>query len=54
MYSTVSQNLQNAMEHIEEIMEKIAYLEIEEGIFLDDVDHFIETKVNFNHVKVRF
>ena len=40
------------MEHIEEIMEKIAYLEIEEGIFNDDVDHFIETKINFNHVKV--
>jgi len=40
------------MEHIEEIMEKIAYLEIEEKIFCDDVDNFIASKVNFNHVKV--
>lgn len=40
------------MQHIEEIIEKIAFLEIEQHIFFDDVDTFIESKVNFNHVKV--
>ena len=30
------------MSHIEEIIEKIAYLEIENHIFFDDVDTFIE------------
>ena len=40
------------MAHVEEIITKIAYLEIEQHIFFEDVDNFIEQKVNFNHVMV--
>jgi len=40
------------MAHVEEIITKIAYLEIEQHIFFEDVDSFIEQKVNFNHVMV--
>ena len=38
------------MSHIEEILEKIAYLEIENHLYFDDVDGFIDSKINFNHV----
>ena len=38
LYLDLNPKILDAMAHIEEIIEKIAYLEIENHIFFDDVD----------------
>lgn len=42
------------MTHIEEIIQKIAYLEMDQHIFFEDLEDYIFSKVNFSHAKVNF